>query len=293
LTPAVVFFDFAYASEEIIDNETCLTCHEDLDIALNAGAHTLAEDAAYPNLQILCISCHAGGAVHIYDPSPDNIENPARLASARTEQVCATCHQPHTGLGIEAFDVHAGQDISCADCHTVHTGKRLPELTDAMCSSCHQAMATDFLARSHHPLTEENIACIDCHNFSGRAEPDFGHGAAARCYSCHPGQSGPYLFEHQAVNSFTPEGIGCVACHAPHGSTNDRLLTQADDKLCLQCHAEPPGHKTAHDGELAGLNCLDCHSQIHGSYDNLFFLDPQLSSKVGGGPEGCFCHYYR
>lgn len=294
-----VFCLFLFASiasqvtdTEAVDNETCTDCHDGLAAVLNKSAHPASSTGASRGMEVLCVSCHSGGATHIEDPTTENIGNPSKLTAAQNEQVCIQCHQPHIGMGIAAFDVHADQDVSCTDCHGIHAVKQIPA-AEEMCGTCHTAIATDFLKRSHHPLREQNISCISCHDFSGQAEPNFGHGAAAACYTCHPQQSGPYLFEHQATNSFTVDGDGCVSCHAPHASTNDRLLKQPDDKLCLQCHAAPPGHQNAHNGELTGYACVDCHSQIHGSYDNLYFLDPQLGSKVGGGPDGCYCHYYR
>ena len=288
------FFACASFASEAVDNETCLTCHDAYSQTLAKGPHALTGTAKAHQIQINCVSCHDGAAVHIDDPSADNIGNPSNLEYSQAEKVCTQCHQPHT-TGMPAFDVHADQDIACTNCHGIHSAARLeaPGTIKTLCSTCHGAVTNDFLANSHHPVTEGAVSCISCHDFTGKSEPNFAHGQTATCYGCHPQQSGPYLFEHDAASSFSPEGEGCTACHSGHASTNEKLLKQPNDKICLQCHGEPAGHKTAHNGELTGLACMDCHSQVHGSYDNLYLLDPQLGSKVSGGPDGCFCHYYR
>jgi len=283
------------AEDAIVDDETCLDCHDGYGKDMAKSSHVLSSTRKSGMIEIYCRSCHEGGGAHIEDPSRDNIQNPARLLTGETEKVCSQCHQPHTGLGVTGFDVHADQDIRCTECHSIHQPMMLSttgSISD-ICRTCHPTIINDFQKRSNHPLIDGQVSCIDCHRFLNKGEPDFGHGASATCYTCHPGQSGPYLYEHEATSSFSPEGEGCTACHTPHASINERLLKQPDDRLCQQCHGIPPGHRNAHDGQFTGLACVDCHSEIHGSYDNYYLLDPMLSSKIGGGSEGCYCHYYR
>jgi DmsE family decaheme c-type cytochrome len=188
-------------------------------------------------------------------------------------------------------DPHVGMEMACTKCHSVHQPAKANELP---CQKCHVAVAHQFQQRSNHPLLEGTVSCVSCHDFLGKAEPTMGHGPSANCYACHTDQSGPFLFEHGATSSFTVDGNdGCVSCHNPHGSVNDRLLTQIDANLCKQCHGLPAGHLTAHGGQFSQVACLDCHSDVHGSYDNLFLLDPQLGTKFGREADACFCHYYR
>ena len=49
--------------------------------------------------------------------------------------------------------------------------------------------------------------------------------------------------------------------------------------MCLQCHSVPSGHLTTHDGLGVKYDCVECHSEIHGSYDSRLLLDPDLNSK--------------
>lgn len=291
---SLVSFESALTSEEV-DDETCLACHDGYEEHLQKTAHALASSMSSAEVVIACASCHSGGAEHIEDPTTENIGNPATMVPAGVEQVCGNCHQPHTENGVLGFDPHIGLDLACVDCHSVHKDVSFDIVDEAggLCGKCHVGAVNEFRKRSNHPLATHNVSCLSCHSFRGESSPQFGHGANANCFSCHPQQSGPFTFEHEATSSFSTEGDGCVSCHRPHGSSNERLLAQPDQGLCRQCHGQPPKHLTAHSGEFAGLNCMDCHNEIHGSYDNLFLLDPQLGSKLRGEPDGCYCHMYR
>ena len=291
---SLLSFGSALRSEDA-DDETCLACHDGYEAHLEKTSHALASTMPSAEVVVACASCHSGGAEHAEDPTVDNIGNPAALAPAEVENVCGSCHQPHTETGVLGFDPHNGLDLSCVECHSVHSKltTQIVEEAGGLCGKCHVSAVNQFRKRSNHPLASHDVSCLSCHSFKAEGSPQFGHGGNANCFSCHPEQSGPFLFEHDATSSFSTDGSGCVSCHTPHGSSNDRLLTQTDDKLCRQCHGQPLGHLTAHSGEFAGLNCMDCHSEIHGSYDNLFLLDPQLGDKLRGEPEGCFCHEFR
>lgn len=271
-------------------DESCLDCHDEYDANLLATAHQLG---TFPhNLDMMCISCHSGAAEHIEDPTVDNIGNPANSSHTDVLSACSQCHQPHMELDNTGFDPHLAEGLSCSSCHSVHSGTRnlMLDENEEFCGKCHTAVITQFKKVSNHPVTDGNVSCLSCHDFTGKLSPAFGHGATANCYSCHPLQSGPFLFEHEAASSFSTEGEGCVSCHSPHGSSNERLLTRTNNMLCRQCHATPPAHFTAHSGEGALYDCMDCHSAVHGSNINRGLLDPNLGSKVGSGPGSCFCH---
>jgi predicted CXXCH cytochrome family protein len=83
------------------------------------------------------------------------------------------------------------------------------------------------------------------------------------------------------------DGGGCIECHDPHGSENDQLLKQPKDRLCQSCHMTPPTHNTAHGGTYAGVDCLSCHSEIHGAISGRKLLSENLGAKFG---QSCWCH---
>jgi DmsE family decaheme c-type cytochrome len=277
------------AQSDSVDDETCMACHDDKG---NLGVHELASMHKNPSIEISCVSCHSGGETHVDDPSVDNIGNPGQMLAGEVESVCTECHQPHMELDNIGFDPHVNADISCTSCHSIH-GDHASLLRDdqaEFCGGCHTSVLTSFQQRSNHPLADGNVTCVSCHDFTGQNAPMYAHGENANCFQCHPEQGGPFLYEHEAASSFSTEGSGCVACHMPHGSPNDRLLTRTDDGLCQQCHGVPPGHLTAHNGSWAGFACMECHVSVHGSYDHPRLLDQQLGTRLGGEPGSCFCH---
>ncbi len=283
------------AQEGTIEDETCLACHDGRDLVLSQGPHRLSSQTDKPVAAIACITCHKGGTAHVDDPSVDNIENPARISDPAVNALCTQCHQPHTERGTVAFDPHISQDLNCTSCHSIHKGytSLLLDENAAFCGRCHVSAVNEFRKQSNHPLTDGNVTCVSCHDFVGNNSPDFGHGGNSNCYQCHPEQGGPYRYEHEAASSFTTEGKGCTSCHFPHGSPYERLLTQSGSNLCRQCHRLPPAHATKHSGLGVSFDCLDCHSEVHGSYDNRYLLDPWLGTKIGGKAGACFCHNVR
>lgn len=66
---------------------------------------------------------------------------------------------------------------------------------------------------------------------------------------CHREQARPRVFQHEAMRE------GCVTCHNPHGSINDKLLTERDNNLCLKCH-----------GQIAAPGLIEMGSQLHNTF---------------------------
>jgi predicted CXXCH cytochrome family protein len=88
------------------------------------------------------------------------------------------------------------------------------------------------------------------------------------CHACHQAQRGPHVFEHEALRE------GCIICHSPHGSVNQKLLTERNAVLCLKCHFQQqtaPGRIAIgaidHTSFLARGTCWSagCHEAVHGS----------------------------
>ncbi len=82
-------------------------------------------------------------------------------------------------------------------------------------------------------------------------------------------KEGPFLYEHDV--SIVD---GCRACHTVHGSANRHLLTDARQiNLCYKCHpaTQTPGFHNA--SAFLNEKCAACHTAIHGSNTNEFFLE--------------------
>lgn len=279
-------------TEEIIEDETCLDCHEDYDQTLRATSHRLSSELIWKLAGVSCVRCHAGAEIHIEDPEPDNILTPAELDGQRLIETCTQCHPAHDNLDNYGFDAHSIQQVKCGSCHQIHAERQSLLLDDraGFCLKCHDEMTSRFTGLSHHPVMGGELNCLSCHKFVKRHDADLNYDLQAVCRDCHPAQSGPFPYEHSATIGHNVVEGGCLECHQPHSSNNDRLLRQPADQICSQCHF-PAGHATAHGGIWMDRDCSLCHVDTHGSFVSNLLLDPDMPIKLGGGD--CFnsgCH---
>ncbi len=283
------------ADADAVGAETCLACHLDItDLFANRAHRTMAD-----HRDNACEACHGPGSRHVETLSADEIVNRATLSGlspAQRSQMCLTCHD--RGVGSFWHSEHADAGVSCWSCHpdALH-GVRESTARNAagnletwwyyepaqldrgrvtsfaapqpgsrraeFCYQCHADVKSDFELQFHHPVPEGRIRCTDCHSPHGEATIGFADEGAERCLSCHREIGGPWLFEHLALED------GCLPCHRAHGSTVEKLLWQADNGMCEQCHFDaryPLIGGVEHTGFLSGgALCVDCHFQVHGS----------------------------
>lgn len=274
-----------------IGEKACLECHE------HAGTHfsnTLHANVFRSNPRgqqqaQVCESCHGPGSRHAEDTANKRLivgftrhwETPVQVQNAQ----CLACHQGGQRLHWVG-STHDTNKVACSDCHNPMTRNSLNGLTSKdsiveTCYSCHPKQRAEFLKRSHMPLSEGKMSCLDCHNPHGSATRPLLKADSVNevCYACHAEKRGPYLWEHAPVRE------NCSNCHTPHGSNHDKLLVAARPFLCQQCHNPSVGHpgqffnasQTAANANplragapvpsqrIIGRACQNCHSQIHGS----------------------------
>jgi len=255
----------------------CLDCHAaSADVAVHAILNT-----AHRNLEgggeAACQTCHGESGVHSASPTdnaPDISFGPhwTSPAEARSGN-CLQCHE-EAGQLMWLGGEHDKAGLSCDSCHSSHQ-QRDPALAGAdaglACISCHQQVGAELRLPSRHPIKEGKTDCVDCHNPHGGLGDGDLHQVSLNdnCFDCHQEKRGPFLWEH------APAAEDCSLCHRPHGSVNDRLLSARGPALCQQCHAAAFHPSVAYGSEglaagkpnqnLLGKNCLNCHSQVHGS----------------------------
>jgi DmsE family decaheme c-type cytochrome len=253
----------------------CVECHQEKATALPIHS-ALQGQSSGPRLQ--CETCHGSGVAHVQDPGSAGMLDPRTAPAADANRACLQCHSLSNEVdGIQHQHVRAG--LRCAECHAAHGPGIEPHLLQKpvveTCIACHGDVAAELHHVSHHPVRDGRLTCATCHmpdiEATGVRAP---RGINNLCVSCHAEHDAVAPFEHPIATEFTVEGEGCTVCHAPHGSPQPRLLRRPGDALCLQCHMPPPGHRTAHGGIYAGLRCLDCHTDIHGSFTNRALLSP-------------------
>jgi predicted CXXCH cytochrome family protein len=217
---------------------------------------------------------------------------------------CMRCHSTSKDQELFNHSEHKLQGVSCEQCHSAHllerTAKRervepaiaqaqffsVPKLTEEnrwlqqsllkktqpdLCFTCHRTIQTQFALPTHHRVPEGLMKCTDCHDSHGsRTKPMLRKTTWEACVSCHMEKRGPYLYEHAAIKV-----EGCTICHTPHGSVSRQLLVRREDRFtCLSCHVDPQAANVPH-SHLSWATrgeCTRCHSSIHGSNVNEFFL---------------------
>lgn len=251
--------------------EECVTCHAEVGAAFAGSTHGRAFAFGSDHKGAGCAACHGDGAAHVEaGGDKSKILNPAKADPARSNGSCLSCHENQPIHTFWQGSAHEAAGVRCAECHAVHReipvrkpGTTLNDST-ARCLSCHPAQRKGINQRSRHPLLEGKMDCVSCHNPHGSQGEALVRADSVNdlCYSCHQEKRGPFLWEHSPVRE------ACLTCHTPHGSSHDKLMVARPVQVCQSCHLQGR-HQT-----VAGLpeafwntnrQCLNCHSQIHGS----------------------------
>lgn len=268
-----------------VDAQTCADCHEDQLVKLQHGPHaTLDMDEALADhlgVASSCTACHGDPTTHLDEGGGEGTifafkdDDPANAKS----MTCLNCHADAHPRFLATRHAMAGLD--CTSCHGIHDNDgdsmALLKETDVLhdpdvdpsavvCQSCHGEVFAAFEFNERHRLQEGILSCLDCHNpHEPQTRMRLGGFKQQQCGECHTDKTGPFIFEHGSARV-----EGCVACHDPHGSPNRHLLNfQSVADLCYSCHVVVPGFHTRFTNETV---CTNCHSTIHGSNFDPFFL---------------------
>jgi len=219
-----------------------------------------------------CFDCHTN--ISRMFPYSPHARVHVESAQFKGQAGCESCHGPGS------LHVQSGGGAK-----TIINPRKDPET----CFQCHLEVRAKFQLPHHHPVLEGKVSCVDCHNpHKGRAikgggtsgmQSVKGGGMALlsqneTCFQCHAAQQGPFVFEHEAVRE------GCISCHSPHGSVNQRMLNERSATLCLKCHVQQQltnGRIYIGDGDhttrLTQGTCWSagCHEAVHGSQVNGHF----------------------
>lgn len=219
---------------EFVGSEACDTCHSDIVRDFRTASHARLQAKGENAKNMGCESCHGPGSLHV------------------------------AGGGDKSKIIN-------------------PHKSPETCFQCHATLRAQFQLPHHHPVLEGKMSCSDCHNpHKGKAikgggtslqQHVVGGGLAFlsandTCMQCHTAQRGPFVYEHEAVRE------GCLVCHSPHGSVNQRMLNERNQTLCLKCHFQE--QKVAgrifigdvdHSSFLPQGTCWSagCHEEPHGS----------------------------
>ena len=276
----------------------CESCHgpggEHVGAAGDKTKIVVPSDLEPSETAAICLKCHTQANVTLWGTS----------LHSRAKVSCTDCHNPHSPstrmmskavddgkIALEGLSRSISQaELSAGDAaqgskEQATANEKVDQLKEErdelienvkgaetayrrsavpyLCYTCHKDKQVQSQMPSHHPIQEGKVKCTDCHNPHGgpqrmlRAES-----INETCFRCHAEKLGPFTFEHPPVTE------DCTICHAPHGSVNNNLLVQSEPFLCLKCHAgQHAGSRREDPATFATYytNCLDCHTQIHGS----------------------------
>lgn len=285
-----------------VGEQVCVSCHQ---VEESHFGHTLHAKIFRQNPKNeverqVCEACHGPGSLHVAEERREGHDDPRGGETEEQRRAhrgdviigftkesgtpiekqnaqCLSCHEGGQRMHWPG-STHDLNKMACSDCHNPmarFAGNSLlrKEGISQTCESCHTQQRAEFRKRSHMPMPEGKMSCVDCHNPHGSTTSPLLKADSVNdvCYACHAEKRGPFIWEHAPVRE------NCVTCHHPHGSNHDKLLVTARPHLCQSCHAgtnHPSAfyNTTQLGGNTAGLNsrvmgrsCQNCHSQIHGS----------------------------
>jgi DmsE family decaheme c-type cytochrome len=267
-----------------VGEKACVTCHalENKHFGPTQHARIFRLNPRNELERQVCEACHGPGSNHIKNPADrDALISFTREWGTPVEKqsdTCLACHKGGQRLHWPG-STHATNKLSCSDCHngmakfSANGLLKKPSITET-CYTCHAQQRAEFRKRSHMPVPEGKMSCVDCHNPHGSTTRPLlkADSVTETCYTCHAERRGPFLWEHAPVRE------NCMNCHFPHGSNQDKLLQVARPFLCQQCHGNVQhpstlynasqtvgGGGSALNSRVLGRSCQNCHSQIHGS----------------------------
>jgi DmsE family decaheme c-type cytochrome len=264
--PLFALYGLPQDEGEYVGNNMCVGCHVDMEETMAKALHGRLGPHEI-NVDNSCEACHGPGSAHAMSDGEDPIPHPFNEETAERDAnaACASCHIGGDTMGWHDSE-HAVSGTTCLDCHDVKApySRRTVKQANELCATCHAGQSNLFNLPSHHPVTEQQMACIDCHNPHGGEELMLrAESVNDSCLECHADKHGPFLYEHEPVTE------SCLICHNAHGAMHNNLLKAQETSLCLRCHA---GHEDVHPNlstpsRRAGYmtKCSRCHSQIHGS----------------------------
>jgi DmsE family decaheme c-type cytochrome len=253
------------APGDYVGSAVCTTCHDQ-----SARQHG--------KLGVGCETCHGAGKAHVQGSGDKaKIFNPANGTAKEVDARCLKCHAgEHADYDRSP---HAKADLSCVSCHSIHGGSdpehSLKAPQPALCFQCHSAVQPQFSLPSHHKVNEGVVKCTGCHDphapMPGMKSRNMASQNAV-CAKCHTDKAGPFEYEHPVVKL-----EGCTSCHSPHGSQNAHLLNVSSaNAMCMQCHTmasmSAGRGRSAHSQMSKDVACTSCHTSIHGSNANRYFL---------------------
>ena len=185
-----------------------------------------------------CLDCHD----QVMDNLEQGVHGTLKVKNKAEYSYCLTCHDPHTQPPL-------GEDGKKA--------YRPDQPVREQCGACHEKMS------ALPPLSQEDAACMACHQTRNKKNPQDIQTIQRLCFHCHgKGATSarvktearvPLMDQESYVH--TPHAdLACTTCHknaAAFGHNRQKSV------ICRQCHL-PHTEKVTHDAHV-GVSCQTCH----------------------------------
>jgi predicted CXXCH cytochrome family protein len=280
----------------------CYNCHQDVLPENRRSAHEAVVEGK-------CTACHAS----------HGSDNKYILIKSGSE-LCLDCHKDMSAELSKVRFRHRSLDKGkgCLNCHNPHASAKANFLLEkeppSLCTKCHQIDKLTF-KRTHmnYPVAAKN--CISCHSPHGSNSRgiifDVAHRAVVerKCTECHEGPpslktklKGTELCRKchsrtvdaalgkNRVHWPLLDDVGCLNCHGPHATKEQKLLQGSVLNVCGKCHGDtvalqewsidnPKNEKLCEPVKKG--ECTSCHSP-HGSDNILLFPEQHISVELCG-----------
>lgn len=290
------------------DNEViCLTCHK----VHNAKGDklTIVENRN----DKLCLTCHSQkdtikSSPHDMTKVKGFVNN--KKKSAKEAGVCGSCHDPH-GWALNLPNIEADLITkACLSCHAINSyapkkvidyekfnhpvNKEVKEgMDDDESLPLFGEILKYFTEVFEKGEKKRVVTCATCHDSHNKAK-DFLRKETVDgtlCITCHKDKE----MINKTVHGKEKLEQTCLSCHKIHNSDNKRLLLQAKDDGCMDCHKKDGIASKSLIGEHSHPKDIQAQMKIDKPFkltDGLFTCvschDPHKQSKVEGGIEKDF-----
>ena len=185
-------------------NNLCFDCHKNI-----ANSVTQAKFKHSP-VEKECINCH----------DPHGSSKAKYLLKNEIGPLCVSCHKTDQPNFIKQHMNYPVEKADCSSCHDAHGSNRAgilfdnvhPPVANRMCSQCHEASSSPDALKTKKPGFE---LCRGCHNTMMNE-----------------------TFSKNRVHWPLVDQRGCLSCHAPHASSQKKLLTGDMKSVCGKCHSD-------------------------------------------------------
>jgi len=206
-------------------------------------AHRFLQSAHAENA---CSDCHSDIEALPRHPDPGNVNK--TMGDFFAPEKCLDCHDDVQGQ-IEDDAEHGGEEVqdvqrflNCIDCHNPH----------------YEGAPEEVVASDPVLFSEENEACMACHQAIQSQQADAAALTRNLCFACHTvgkGMPAAVPVMDPAQYAQTPHAdLDCLTCHLQADQYAHNRQGLGD---CAQCH-QPHQESVAHEAH-SGVACQACH----------------------------------